>query len=100
MLELPRNHRETSLPGGLGSLFADHDEPSGLVTVAVGPYFEHLPLGNRTVGEIRNRFRQRFDIDPRSQALLDGHEAGDDTIVRTGQVLMFVHKAGEKGFVP
>ena len=98
MIEIPDTQREApSLGGGLGNIFAEHNEPAGLVTVSVGPYFERLPLGNRTVGEIRNRFRQRFDIDQRSQALLDGHEVGDDTVVRTGQVLMFVHKTGEKG---
>jgi hypothetical protein len=98
MIELPQNQRELNAPGrGLGSLFTDNHEPSGLVTVAVGPYVERLPVGNGTVGEIRSRFRQRFDIDPRSQAVLDGNEVNDDTVVRTGQVLMFVHKSGEKG---
>lgn len=98
MLELPRNQRETpALGGSLGSLFAEPHEPAGLVTVAVGPYVERLPIGNSTVGEIRNRFRQRFDIDPRSMAVVDGHEVGNDTVVRTGQVLMFVHQSGEKG---
>jgi hypothetical protein len=101
MIELPQNQRETHAPGGgLGNLFADAHEPDGLVTVAVGPYVERLPLGNSTVGEIRNRFHQRFDIDPRSQAVIDGNEVGDDTVIRTGQVLMFVHKSGEKGFRP
>ncbi|HXJ74991.1 MAG TPA: hypothetical protein VNM37_19195 [Candidatus Dormibacteraeota bacterium] len=102
MLELSQNQnqnqRETpGLAGGLGHLFAEPHEPAGLVTVAVGPYLERLPIGNSTVGEIRNRFRQRFDIDPRSMAILDGHETGNDTVVRTGQVLMFVHRSGEKG---
>ena len=83
--------------GGLGSLVDDNHEPAGLVTVAVGPYVERLPLGNSTVAQIRVRFGPRFDIDPRTQAVLDGHEVGDDTVVRTGQVLMFVHKSGEKG---
>jgi hypothetical protein len=100
MTELTQpTQRERTAPGGggLGSLFADNHEPAGLVTVAVGPYVERLPLGNNTVAQIRARFGLRFDIDPRSQAVLDGHEVGDDTVVRTGQVLMFVHKSGEKG---
>jgi len=100
MTELTQpTQRERTAPGGggLGSLFADNHEPGGLVTVAVGPYVERLPLGNNTVAQIRARFGLRFDIDPRSQAVLDGHEVGDDTVVRTGQVLMFVHKSGEKG---
>jgi hypothetical protein len=98
MIELPHPSRETNAgPPSSNSLFADNTEPAGLVTVAVGPYAERLPVGNTTVGEIRNRFRQRFDIDPRSLAIVDGNEVGDDTVVRTGQVLMFVHKSGEKG---
>jgi len=98
MIELPKNQREDQAPAGLGSIFDQNPhQPAGLVTVSVGPYVERLPIGNSTVGEIRNRFRQRFDIDPRTLAVLDGHEVNNDTVVRTGQILMFVHPSGEKG---
>ena len=100
MIELPQTQRETADgPGGIDRLFTDQNPTAGMVTVAVGPYVERLPLGNRTVSEIRARFGDRFDIDPRTQAVLDGHEVGNDTVVRTGQVLMFMHKSGEKGVV-
>lgn len=82
-------------PGGLGDVFADSG--AVMVTVAHGPYSEQLPVANMAVGEIRARYRDRFDIDPQSQGVVDGNEVGDDTVVRTGQVLMFVRKAGEKG---
>jgi hypothetical protein len=100
MIELtrPTDRERLHSAGGPGSLFDQTHEPAGLVTVAVGPYVERLPLGNSTVAQIRARFGPRFDIDPRTQAVLDGREVGDDTVVRTGQVLMFVHKSGEKGF--
>jgi hypothetical protein len=96
-LTQPITRERPTTMGGFGSIFDDNHEPGGLVTVAVGPYVERLPLGNSSVAQIRARFGQRFDIDPRTQAVLDGHEVGDDTMVRTGQVLMFVHKSGEKG---
>ena len=96
-LTQPITRERPTNAGGLGSIFDDNHEPGGLVTVAVGPYVERLPLGNSTVAQIRARSGPRFDIDPRTQAVLDGHEVGDDTVVRTGQVLMFVHKSGEKG---
>ena len=96
-LTQPTNRERPSNTGGLGSIFDDNHEAGGLVTVAVGPYVERLQLGNSSVAQIRARFGLRFDIDPRTQAVLDGHEVGDDTVVRTGQVLMFVHKSGEKG---
>lgn len=86
-------------PGGgvLGGIFDDAPVADGLVTVSSGPYAEQLPVASLSVGAIRTRFRDRFDIDPRSQAVLDGNEVGDDVVVRPGQLLMFVRRAGEKG---
>ena len=78
-------------------LFDTNDTAGQLVTVSSGPYLEELPVGNSTVGEIRRRFADRFDIDPHAQAVLDGNVAGDDTVVRAGQALMFTRRAGEKG---
>ena len=83
-------------PGGLPDMFSP-GEPDGLCTVASGPYGEQLPVASMTVKQIRARYRDRFDIDPQAQALVDGNEVGDDTVIRTGQVLMFSKKAGEKG---
>jgi len=81
--------------GGSARIFAgDEDTSLQLVTVSSGPFAEQLSVGDMTVGEIRRRFRDRFDIDPRSVAVVD---VGDDTTVRAAQVLTFVHRAGEKG---
>ena len=82
-------------PSGLGDLFPSAG--GGSATVASGPYAEQLPVDGMSVGEIRRRYRDRFDIDPRSQAVLDGQPVGDETRLRAGQVLTFVHRAGEKG---
>jgi hypothetical protein len=84
--------------GGVGSLFAEEEEATPqLVRVECGFHREHLPVGNMTVGEIRARFRDRFDIDPRSQAVLDGNDVSDQTVVQAGQVLVFAHIIGAKG---
>src|SRR5262249_5657046 len=99
MLERMRSTREAlgPGPGGLGTLFAGDDGNAGMVTVAHGPYSEQLPVGDMSAGEIRARYRDRFDIDPESLAVLDGTEVHNDTRVRAGQILMFVRRAGEKG---
>ena len=98
MIETTRPPQEhTGGPSGLGSLFAGPDDAPALVTVSSGPYIEQLPVGGASVGEIRRRFRDRFDIDPHSQAVLDGRDVGDETVVRPGQALMFARRAGEKG---
>ena len=80
-------------PSGLDD-FSDH---GGAVTVSHGVHTESLPVGNMPVGEIRRRYADRFDIDPHSQAEVDGRVVGDDTIIRPGQMLMFRRDAGEKG---
>ncbi len=90
------NHEQLGRGGGLGSIF-DADEADPMVTVTSGIHRENLPLGHNSVGEIRRRLRDRLDIDPQAQAILDGHEAGDDVVVRPGQALMFTRRAGEKG---
>jgi len=91
----PENHRGS---GGVGSIFADDDEESPqLVTVSSGSYSEHLPVGSMSVGEIRRRFRDRLDIDPQSIAVINGRDVNDDVVVTAGQMLSFMHRAGEKG---
>lgn len=101
MNELYRPTRENHLrSGGAGALFGDDEEEGPqLVTVSSGPYAEHLPVSNMTVGEIRRRLRDRLDIDPRSVAVVDGRDVIDDVVVTAGQVLTFMHRAGEKGLV-
>ena len=91
------SREQPSGPGGLGSIFDEPDDVAGQVTVASGPFAESLPAANLTVGEIRARFGPRLDIDDRAQAVLDGRDVSNDTVVRQGQALMFTHRAGEKG---
>lgn len=88
-------HRPQEDASGSAGGIAVND--SMLVTVSHWPYCERLPVANMSVGEIRRRYSERFDIDPRSQPTVDGNEADGDTIVGSGQMLMFVRRAGEKG---
>ena len=97
MRELIPSLTERNAGPGLPGPFADNDEPERLVTVTSGPYAEQLPVASSSVGEIRARFRDRLDIDPHSVAVLDGRDVDDQTVVRPGQLLMFMHRAGEKG---
>lgn len=86
--------REQFRPVGQGP---NGDALPGMVTVSSGPYSESLPVADSTVGEIRARLRDRFDLPPDSQAMLDGNEVGDDVVVRASQALTFVRQSGEKG---
>ena len=98
MPELMRARRERlgSGPGGLDDIFSGGPQ-IGLVTISHGLHIEQLPVANMTVREIRRRFADRFDIDSRSRAQIDGRDARDDEVVQSGQQVMFMHHAGEKG---
>ncbi len=96
----PARERTDTGPSGLGDLFGGPVGSGGPVTVVNGPYAESLPAGGMTVAQIRGRYRDRFDIDPRSLAILDGDVVDDDTIVQAGQLLRFSRRAGEKGLPP
>jgi len=91
----PRRTTDGSGPSGLGDPLAPGD--GGDAYVVSGPYAEQLPVGGLSVRHIRNRYGDRFDLDPHSQAILDGNPADEDTVVEPGQMLMFIRRAGEKG---
>jgi hypothetical protein len=76
----------------LGTPLAD-----SLVGLTVGPYGGQLPLAGRSVAEIRRRYGDRYDIAPQMQAFVDNAPVDDDTVLRAGQVLTFMHLSGEKG---
>lgn len=84
-------------PGGIGSIFADDDGTGGHATVCHGTFSEQLPVGGMRVSEIRGSYANRFNLDPLSQAVIDGQEVDDETIVEAGQLLVFVRRGGEKG---
>ncbi len=72
-------------------------QPLGNVTVAHGIFSESLPIREMSVAAVRARMADVLDIHPESVALLDAEQVGEDAIVRAGQRLVFVRRAGEKG---
>lgn len=97
MPELPIRRER---PGGRGpgpSVFDAQDGGGQMATVTHGPYAEELPVAGITVAQIRTRFRDRLDLDPEATAVIDGNDAGEDATLRSGQLLMFMRRAGEKG---
>lgn len=93
----PRGPNELHTPGLGNPLSLGGDADGGSVTVDAGVYREQMPLGGRTVGEIRRAVGPRYGIDPDALAIVAGAQAGDDIVVRTGQEVRFLHIGGEKG---
>jgi hypothetical protein len=77
------------------------DEGSGSrggdVEVIHGVYSHTLPLAGATIAEARVDLADRMNIDPEAVAVIDGEEAGNDAVLREGQVLNFVKAFGERG---
>ncbi len=100
MSELERRPQPLEGPDGprpaLGSVF-DGPAPASLVTVSHGLHAQALPVGGMTVGQVRTRLRDLLDIDPESQAVLDGQDVDDSTVIRDARLLLFVRRAGDKG---
>jgi len=94
---IQRSLNNAYTPGVLNEIFPGESAPDS-VTVCSGPYIEqNIPLSGRSVGDVRLLFGDRLDIDPNAQAVLDGEEVTDETVIKSGQVLTFVKKSGEKG---
>jgi hypothetical protein len=73
--------------------------PNKNVTVSSGPYLEELPVAGMKVSEVRRKFGDRFDINKDSVAVIDGKNADESHILKTGEGLMFIRHAGEKGAI-
>lgn len=67
------------------------------VSISSGPYAEELPVAGMTVGMIRKKYADRFDIASGAQAIINGNPVKDDVVVNASEALMFVQHAGEKG---
>jgi hypothetical protein len=98
---MAEEQREAPCLGGTGGGPGIWDDPtayaSASATVAHGPYAENLPVVGMTVEAVRRRFADRLDIDPGSQAFVNGQPVGEEHRLDAGQVLMFARRAGEKG---
>ena len=85
--------------GGLDSVFGDDSIFTPTATVTHGVHRATAPA-DQTVREIRRRLHDRLALHDESQAIVNGREVSDDTLVRAGQTLDFMRKAGEKGADP
>jgi hypothetical protein len=104
-------HKETSMSkertqanrfAGGPEPFSDEQAPAadrreGRVDVIHGVYAHSLPLAGLSVRQARVELQERMNIPADALAVVDGVEAGEDTVLREGQVLNFIKPAGEKG---
>jgi len=95
--ELLQPERLAVGPEPTGEEFAPVTARTGRVDVIHGVYAHSLPLAGLTVRQARAELEDRMNIAPEATAVIDGVEAGEQELLREGQVLNFVAHAGEKG---
>lgn len=92
---------EKQIDSGSGDSIFDALPPTAadnkMVSVSCGPYAEDLPVSGSSVSEVRQKFKDRFDIDDQAQAVINGKQVGEEVILKTGENLAFIQHAGEKG---
>lgn len=99
-MELARRVERANVVGGNSNPFDNGDGvQTATATVVSGPYAQQVLIGpdGNSVAELRRRNQARLDLDPQSIAVVDGHEVSEDTVIHAGQLVMFTHRAGEKG---
>jgi len=97
MNERRRQGRRETGPGPSSGLEEEGNPIGGNVEVIHGTFRQTLPAGEMPVSEVRRRFRDNLDIHPEAVAHVGGEPVDDSTVLRAGQILMFVRPSGEKG---
>ncbi len=69
------------------------------VQVIYGAGTQSLPLVGLRIADARSLVETILRVEPRSPALVNGRHARLDYVIARGDVLEFVHHAGEKGAV-
>ena len=69
----------------------------GSVNVVHGVHIHSFPLAGMTISQARDELAELMGVEPTWMAVVDGEEAGEDSVIHEGQVLTFVRPAGEKG---
>ena len=78
---------------------ASEDFDAG-VQVIYGASVQALPLIGLRVSDARPIVQTILQVDPRSPAVVNGRRVQADYVIARGDVLEFVHHAGEKGRTP
>ena len=96
-LEQTKNEQQVQIGPAPFSDEFQKPQSEGRVEVVHGLSNHSLPFVGMTAGQAKSELADLFHIDPNAQAIVDGHEVGDDVILQEGQVLTFLLTAGEKG---
>ena len=92
-LPLEKDSQEGRRPPAIEPIVAD---PAGVVVIS-GANQQHLPLVGLLVSEVGLQLQPLMSIRPNAPIVVNGQPIESDYRLKNGDVLEFVHHAGEKG---
>ena len=91
------SHEELPGPPAAVDEPVESTQPEPGIDVIYGASAQRLPLTGQTVAQIRPLMEGIYRVDPQSPVLVNGRPARANYVLTAGDVLEFVHHAGEKG---
>jgi len=74
-----------------------NEQYQSLITVSCGAASGNYPLINKSVGFVKATYREILNIDDTSNAIVNGVEKSESYVLKSGDNVEFIRKAGTKG---
>jgi hypothetical protein len=68
-----------------------------LISVSCGAASSNYPVVGKSAGYVKATYREILNIETDAKAIVNGSEVNDSCILKSGDTLEFVRKAGVKG---
>jgi len=81
----------------VSSFLKSDDTYQTLVSVSCGASSSNYPVVGKTVSFVKATYREILNIETDSKSVVNGEEVKDSYVLKSGDQLEFVRKAGEKG---
>jgi hypothetical protein len=96
--EEPKNDSKVPyINANLHSFLKSDNNYQTLISVSCGAASSNYPVVGKSAGYVKATYREILNIETDAKAIVNGNEVNDSHILKSGDTLEFVRKAGVKG---
>ena len=96
--EEPENDSKVPyINANLHSFLKSDNNYQTLISVSCGAASSNYPVVGKSAGYVKATYREILNIETDAKAIVNGNEVNDSHILKSGDTLEFVRKAGVKG---
>lgn len=77
--------------------FLENNTYKTLISVSCGASSSNYPVVGRSVGFVKSTYKEILNINPEAEGIVNGTKVEDSYVMKSGDTLEFVRKAGTKG---